>query len=134
MPRSSPAFFVTRALELQAYGSRHLVYGSVIDNPYYLETRNGGGINLAVLPRLRLRAYGEYGTNDYSLAGNISSVAAARTDRATTFGGGFALVAYRSAILSVLATKTNYRSNFEGANRSIFRVTTGLTFEQEFSR
>jgi hypothetical protein len=128
------SFFVTRVLELQAYGSRHLVYGSVVDNPYYLETRNGGGVNLWVLSRLRLRGYGDYGTNDYSLAGNVSTVAASRTDRGTSFGGGFAVTVYRSAVLSVLATKTNYRSNFEGANRSIFRVTTGLTFEQEFSR
>jgi hypothetical protein len=128
------SFFLTRVLELQAYGARHLVYGSVVDNPYYLETRNGGGINLAVLPRLSLRGYAEYGTNDYSLAGNVSSFAATRTDRATTFGGGFALVVYRSAMLTVLGTKTNYRSNFESGNRSIFRLTTGLTFEQEYSR
>jgi len=128
------SFFVTRTFEMQAYGSRRLVYGSVVDNPYYLETRNGGGINVAVLPKLHLRGYAEYGTNDYSLAGNVSSLAANRTDHATTYGGGFALLTYRSAVLSVLATKTEYRSNVETGNRSIFRVTTGLSFEQEFSR
>ena len=61
-------YVLTRRVELSALGWRRLVYGSSASDPYYVETRYGGGVTLHVLSNLSLNGYGNYGTNDYSLA------------------------------------------------------------------
>ncbi len=121
------SYFLTRNLELRLYGGRRVVYGfRDITTPYFFETRNGGGLNIQVHPRLLLRGFGEYGKND--------SPFAARTDTVTYVGGGFSVSLFRKAVFTALASRATYRSNTSDLARSVFRFTTGLTFEGELSR
>lgn len=115
---------------LDVYGHRGVVYGLYVDNPYYLETRNGGGLTLPVGRRLALRGFGEVGANAYPVT--VQSVR--RNDDVTSWGGGFAFRLYRRITLVALASDTRYTSNVPGQSRSIFRVATTISTQAELFR
>ena len=128
------SYFWTRTVELQVYGRRGLTYGNFVENPYYLQTRYGGGLNVQVLPRLLLRGYGEFGPDDYPVATAIAGGEVRRRDQGTTVGGGFSLLVFRKAVLTALASRNTYSSNIPGVGRSVFRLATGVNFQGELSR
>ncbi len=121
------SYFLTPDVELQVYGGRRVVYGLGSEStPYFFEMRNGGGLNIQVHPHLLLRGYGDYGKNE--------SPFFSQTDKITSVGGGFSALLFRQAVFTALATRTIFTSNTPNSRRSIFRFTTGLTFEGELSR
>jgi hypothetical protein len=128
------SYVLTRRVELSAFGWRRLVYGSSAADPYYLETRYGGGVTLHVLSSLSLNGYGNYGTNDYSFATRGSAGTPARLDRVGTYGGTLSLGIWRSLTLRAEANQTIYYSNVPGNDRSVFIFTTGLSFGAGYSR
>jgi len=119
-------------IALDVYGHRGIAYSITGTNPYYLETRNGAGVTVAVGRRFALRGFGEGGSNAYPLPILVGSTSVKRTDTALTAGGGVAFRLYRKVALSVLASDSRYTSNIAGNDRSIFRLTTGLSFTGEF--
>ncbi|MGH9365904.1 MAG: hypothetical protein ACRD1B_11680 [Thermoanaerobaculia bacterium] len=129
------SYSLTAPIELQAYGNRGPVYALYPDNPYYLETRNGGGLNIKIVRQVQLRGYGEYGTNSYPgpvpVAGGGS---VNRLDHATTVGGGLSVLLARDVALTALVTRTTYSSNISGLGRSVVRFTTGLSLEGALTR
>ena len=122
------SFFVARPLELQAYGRRGLGYGLNRLDPYYIETANGGGINLRILQRLTLRGYGEYIKTTVPVGG------AGRRDSITTFGGGLAVRLFANAVFSGLVSQSDYRSNTSTDRPNIVRYSTSLSFGGELAR
>jgi hypothetical protein len=128
------SYVLTRSVELSAFGWRRLVYGSSASDPYYIETRYGGGVTLQVLSTLSLNGYGNYGTNDYSFATSGSAGTPARLNRVGTYGGTLSLGMWRSLTLRAGANQTIYYSNVPGNDRSVFIFTTGLSFGAEYSR
>jgi hypothetical protein len=113
-------------IELQAYGLRHIVYGLFVDNPWFLETRNGGAIVLRPGTRFALRAFGDTGANAYSRpAAAFGSVA--RHDDVVTYGGGLAARLYRNAIATIIVSRSEYQSNVPIYSRSVLRVQTGIS-------
>ncbi len=112
------------------YGHRGVVYSLVLNNPYYLETLNGGGITVPIGHRLALRGYGEFGTNAYPIA--VDSIK--RNDNVTGWGAGFAYRIIRNISLVALASDNRYNSNVPGQSRSIFRVTTSIGYQSELFR
>lgn len=129
------SYFLARPIEFQVYGQRGATDGLFLDNPYYFETRNGGGVNVRIRRRLLLRGYGEYGTNQYAvpvLVGGAEIVK--RLDKATTVGGGFSMSLFRNATLTALVSRTNYSTNIPGFGRSVLRYTTGFSIEGAPSR
>ena len=121
-------------IALDVYGHRGIGYSITSTNPYYLETRNGTGVTVAVGRRFALRGFGEGGSNAYPLPILAGSDAIKRTDTVITAGGGVAFRMYRRVALSVLASNSRYTSNIAGNDRSIFRLTTGLSFTGDFFR
>jgi hypothetical protein len=119
---------------VDVYGHRGLGYSLTGTNAYYLETRNGAGATFSVGRRLAFRGFAEGGTNAYPLPVVVGSSPVKRTDSAITAGGGVAIRLYRKVALSVLASNTRYTSNLPGFDRSIFRVTTGLSFTGDYFR
>ncbi|MEO8189185.1 MAG: hypothetical protein ABI682_02495 [Acidobacteriota bacterium] len=122
------SYFLTKKVEVQAYGGRTFIYGLFFNNPYYIETRNGAALNIGVGSRVTLRGFGEYAedTSPRSVLINNAS-AVERRDRGTVFGGGFSTNFYRKMIFTALATESRYRSNVGGFSRSTLRVTGALT-------
>ncbi|MGH9364905.1 MAG: hypothetical protein ACRD1B_06525 [Thermoanaerobaculia bacterium] len=141
-PRYSTAtgsYFVSYSLaapiELQVYGLRGPVYALYLDNPYYLEMRNGGGVNVQIIRQLWLRGYGEYGTNSYPVPVPVDGGGSVnRLDQATTVGGGLSVLLARNAVLTALVSRTSYSSNIPGLGRSVLRFTTSFSLEETPTR
>jgi len=122
-------------MELQAWGHRGVSYSVFESGPYYIESRAGGGPSFHLATRFTLRAFGEYGTNAYPAATDVEgSGSVVRRDRVTSFGGGASYAAFRNGAFGVAATKTRYDSNISTFNRSVFRVTAGVTYDGEIPR
>lgn len=129
------SYFLLRKLEAQVYGRRGISYGSLFPRPtYFIESRTGGGLNFEVHPRVLLRGYGEYGTNDYSAPELLEEVLTKRTDKVSVLGGGFSALLYRKVVLTALATRSAYTSLFPGLTRTVVRITTTLSFAGELAR
>ena len=129
------SWFAGRTVEVQAFGARRPVASLFLDNPYYFENRNGAAVNVGLGERVTLRVLGEVGTNSYPVAVLVAGGApVTRKDPYWSAGGGFAFVVWRKVQLSVLASQSEYTSNVPGAGRSVFRITTGLSVEGDFSR
>jgi hypothetical protein len=124
-----------RSLELQFYGHRDVPYSLFSQNPYYIETRNGGGPNIHIGHRVTLRAFGEYGTNAYAVPVETEGhPPVLRRDTATTYGGGLSVSLFRNGMVTALVSRTRYESNLPQFNRSVFRFTTGFSLEGEIPR
>jgi hypothetical protein len=123
------SYYLTRAVELQAYGHRRPDYSLFAGNAYYMETRNALGTTLRLGHRIQLHGFGEYGTNDYPVPVPVPSGLISREDRFTIYGGGLTFLFFRSAALNAQYSKDKISSNYPGVSRSISRFTTNLVFE-----
>lgn len=121
------SYFLTRKVELQAYGGRRLVYGLFFDNPYYIENQAGGAVAFHVSPRLLLRGFGDYGENDSPLPVLFQGALVKNKERVTNYGGGFSTTFFRTMSFSLNAYRTRFRSNIDVFSRSTTRVTAALT-------
>jgi hypothetical protein len=128
------SFFPVRPVELQAYGHRSTGYSLSQQNAYFFETSNGGGINLELHRRVKLRAFGEYRFNDYPTPFQLSNGTILRTDKAAVIGGGFSILFLRQAVLTSLVSNTKQTSNLPGPSRSILQFTTSISFQGDFGR
>ncbi len=120
------SYFVTPAVELQLFAGRAPVNSLIVETPYFIESRYGGGLNVAFGRRLILRTSAEAGQNRYIASTGGSS---GRRDRVTTIGGGLSILLFRATVVNAMASYTRYTSNAAGFDRSTFRLSTGLTFE-----
>jgi len=122
------SYYLSRPLELQAYGHRTPEYSLFQGNAYYMETRNGLGATFSIGHRIQLHAFGDYGANDYPVPVPVATGLVHREDRFTTVGGGLTFLFFRNAALSAQFSKQKISSNYPGVDRSIARFTTNLTF------
>jgi hypothetical protein len=134
------SYFLTRKLELQGFGNRGVSYGSILTgdiaegNLYYVETRNGGGLNLQLHPRILIRGQAEYGTNAFPFPVSVGGELRSRTDKLTIYGGGFSVRVYRKVVFTASVDHFHYDSPFPNLTRTVIRYTTGLTFEGDLAR
>lgn len=130
------SYFLGRPLELQVRGSRRPVASLFLDNPYYLETRNGVIVRLAVGRRLLLRATGELGSNAYVNPVVVVETGeiVVRRDSTTSYGGGVDFRVSRTVGVGLFLTKDRWDSNIDYYDRETFRVTAGLSISADFSR
>jgi len=120
LPRSTVELFID--------GFRGVEYSISADNPYYVATINGGGINLQAGARVTIRAYGDYDENRYPL-GSEGGGGVRRKDTIGTFGGGFQVQLGRRLGLGLYGTEYRYDSNVPGVTRNVFRVTAAISFQ-----
>lgn len=121
-------------VQLELFGHRAVTYGLFGEVPYFLENRNGLGAVARAGSRLRFRASGEVGTNDYENSPPIPPGNLQRTDDVNTYGGGFDVRLYRNVALTVFVSQSDLDSNMDAFDRSIVRVRTGITFTGDFPR
>ena len=122
------SFLVKSSIEIFVVGFRGAEYSVTTDNPYYVATTNGGGVNLQFSPRFSVRLYGDYAENAYPVP-SAAEGGIRRKDTIGTFGGGFQLALGRRLGLGVFGTEYRYDSNVPGVARDIFRVTAGISFQ-----
>ncbi len=114
-------------LSVWLYGSRNLVY-SVVDGYSYLrDDQVGIAVQRKLGWRTSVRAFAEAGRQGYTASGAL-----AVPDRRDTSGSWGALVSFNlpglGSALVVRATRTAFRSNLPGFDRSITSVGAGVTF------
>lgn len=131
------SYFASRSLgrrtAVEIFGRRNIAYGLFENNPFFLETRNGAAGSVGLGRRLRIRAFAEGGNNDYPVAVSAGGPAElGRFDRVRTLGGSLSLLVFRNAELIVQLSETEFDSNLEGFDRSVFRITSGITFRGDF--
>jgi hypothetical protein len=114
------SYALAAPLEFQLHGRRAGVYALAADAPFFMETRNGATLMLRAGNRIRLRAFGETGENDYDVL--ETRAAAVRNDSVVTYGGGISFRLYRSAGITVQVSQSEYDSNSDSFDRSIMRV------------
>lgn len=125
------SFLLNRFLELQAFGWRRPLSSLFLDNPYFFETRNGAAVNLELGGRLGLRGSVSVGANSYPTDVLVGGVSVRRVDDVTSVAGGVSFQLYRTTKLLIGLASDRYRSNVPGAERSIVRLGTGISFEGE---
>lgn len=121
---------LTAPVEVQAHGSRRVVYALFADNPYFIETRNGLTVVLRPGNRFAIRAMGEFGDNDYERAVRAGL---RRSDAVRTYGGGISFRVYRDVGLTIAASQSEFDSTLDDYDRSVLRVQSLITIG-EFSR
>lgn len=123
------SYFASRELAagiaLAAYGHRGLGYSLTVENPYFIETINGGEVVVPMGNRFALRVFGEAGKNDYPLP--VKSIK--RVDDRTSYGGGVAIRLRRNMVMNAIASESRIKSTLSENNRSVFRVATSISFE-----
>ena len=126
------SYYLTRNVELQAYGDRRETYGLLV--PAFLATRYGGAINFKVHRDVQLRALGVWGTNIYgsSTAGDTQSPG--HTDKTLDYGGGVTSTIFRKIVWTVTATESQFNSPLPGLDRKALRVLTSFSFDEWFYR
>jgi len=135
------SYFLTRKLELQTFGHRGVYFGTPLAteggfaNVFFVESRNGGGINLEVHPRVLLQARAEYGNNKFPAPVlNAENTPVLRNDKVSNYSGGFSALLYRKVVLTALATRQAYDSVVPGLTRKVDRFTTSLSFDGKLTR
>lgn len=117
---------VVGPLELQGFGHRRPVYSRFAADQIYIETLNGGGLELRLGSRVRLRGSAQTGTNSYPHS--------VLNDAITSYGGGVSLRVFGSTVITADAHEVLQTPGGVGAQRKIFRIVTGLSFNEELTR
>jgi hypothetical protein len=123
------SYLLRPKLEIFFDGDRGLQYSLTDVNPYYLSTRNGGGLSLELPHRIHLRGYGHYGENRYPIPFDEQGVSLHRLDKIIEWGGGIQFEATKRLSVGVLAYQDRYESNAPGISRTYFRIASLITFE-----
>lgn len=128
-------FRLNRAVELESSGRRGAVYSLFTANPYFLETRYGGGVRIYAGHRVIFRLFADAGRNEYPrevLLGDTTRLK--RVDDVKAAGAEVTVRVYRNLAWVVGATKSDYDSNLPGYDRSILRVTSSLLVRGDLFR
>ena len=123
------SFLARGSVELFADGFRGAQYSVTVENPYYMATVNGGGVNVQVGPRLALRAYADYDENRYPITVVVDGAGYRRLDKITSYGGGFQVLAGRKLGIGIFGTEYHFDSNVPGIARNVFRLTAFVSFQ-----
>ncbi|MGK2856207.1 MAG: outer membrane beta-barrel protein [Thermoanaerobaculia bacterium] len=116
---------LVRRTQIQVRASRSPKYSIFIDNPYFLETRQGARLVVPMGSRYLTFVGGETGKNEYQTPVNAGGVLVERVDDETTWEAGIGIRVFRSSILTFSLTNEDYQSNVPGFDREV--VTTGFS-------
>jgi glycosyltransferase len=119
---ASLSYRVTRHVGVQVFGRSSVVDSLSETSAYFVEDRVGGGM-FATLRRFSFTAAYETGRNKYESAGGP-----ARRDDVQTVLGFATVPLYKSLNLRVDGSRSQYTSNVPGADRSVYRIGTTVTF------
>lgn len=130
------SYFLTWPLEVRARGSRRPVASLFLDNPYFLETRNGLTLVASVGRRVSIHVTAELGSNTYLNPVIVveTGEVLVRRDGTTSYGGGFRLRLSKALSIGLTATKDRWDSNIDYYDRETVRVTGGLVVATDFRR
>lgn len=127
-------YSLTAPVDVEVFGNRDVVYGLFVDNPYFLETRQGVGLRVELGRRLAVRVWGEEGQNDYPVLVSTTGGARERSDDVQTLGASLSIPVWRDLALTIAGTESDYDSSIGGFDRSIVRFTTTLNLRTDVFR
>jgi hypothetical protein len=119
------AYLPRRTLQIWLYGNSNLIYSLSPSYPYLLDRRVGVALNLGAGERLVSRFFAETGTNDYTgYSGGVPD----RSDKVRSYGGSLSFLATHRITLNAQVTRSLYRSNLHGNDRSFTAGGVSATF------
>jgi hypothetical protein len=127
------SWYAIGPLELQAYGHRRPVYSRSAFDKIYIETRNGGGVRVHIGPQLYATGYAQIGTNAYPFSIPDPLTGERRVDDAWSYGGGVSFL-LGATVLQARVTQNVTTPSAGGPDRTVFRFTTGITFNGEWTK
>ncbi len=115
---------IVRRTQLQLRASRRPQYSVFVDNPYFLESRQGA--RLVVPMGQRFLAFGgaSTGKNEYQAPVIAGDILVERVDDLSSWEAGIGVRLFRSAVLTISTKADDYHSNLPGFDRKV--VTTGM--------
>jgi hypothetical protein len=123
---------LTAPINAILFGRRALTYSLFEANTYFVETTNGLSLSMLLRRGLALQVYGDIGTNRYPAEVSVGSGRVVRTDQRRSAGAGLAFPLMKSAILTILGSRTHYDSNIPGFDRTVSQLTSSISLS--FSR
>ena len=99
----------------------------------YVETRNGGAIRANIGPRVWVRGYAQVGTNAYPFGVRNPVTGQRRVDDALIYGGDVG-VRVGPTVIQALVTQNVLRPRDGLDNRTVFRFTTGISYNGEWTK
>lgn len=99
-------------------------YSTYVENPYYLESRQGARLVVPMGQRFLVYGGAETGKNEYQAPVIIDGAPVERTDDVSNWEAGIGFRVLRSAVLTFSTRVDDYTSNVPGFDRKI--VTTGI--------
>ncbi len=115
--------------ELQLSGWRRPQYSYFLDNPYFLETRNGGGVRIYLSPRLAVGLSASVGANRYPVEVYVGAALVRREDEVLVGAGQLDLELQRNLLLTLTLRSERYSSNVPGVARTIVNFGGGVRWE-----
>lgn len=115
---------LVRRTELRLRVSQRPQYSTFIENPYFLESRQGAQLLVPMGQRFLVFGGAETGKNEYQAPVMAGDEKVARNDDVSTWEAGIGYRLFRSAVLTFSAKVDDYDSNLAGFDRKV--VTTGM--------
>lgn len=115
---------LVRRTELQLRVSQRPQYSTFIDNPYFLESRQGARLLVPMGQRFLVFGGAETGKNEYQAPVIAGDEEVVRNDDVSTWEAGIGFRLFRSAVLTISTKVDDYDSNLAGLDRKV--VTTGM--------
>ncbi len=114
-------------IEMHFFGRRAIAYALSPETPFVLGNHHGIGTVVRVGQRLRLRASGEIGTDDYRSGTGAVPENLRREDEVSRYGAGLDFRIRRNVELRIFVSQSEYDSNIDLFDRTTLDVVTGLT-------
>lgn len=114
-------------IEMHFFGRRAIAYALSPETPFVLGNHHGIGTVVSVGHRLRLRASGELGTDDYRSGTGVVPEDLRREDEVSRYGAGLDFRIRRNVEFRIFVSQSEYDSSIDLFDRTRLDVVTGLT-------
>lgn len=121
-----------RRTELQLRVSQRPQYSTFVDNPYFLESRQGARLVVPMGQRFIVFGGAETGKNEYQSAVIAGDALVERVDDVSSWEGGIGFRVLRSAVLTFSMNVENYDSNLSGFDREVVTTSFDLNLGETF--
>jgi hypothetical protein len=121
-----------RRTSLQLSVSRTPQYSTFVDNPYFLESRQGARLVVPMGQRFVVYGGAETGKNEYQAPVIAGDALVERTDDVSNWTAGIGFRVLRSAVLTFSTTVEEYDSNLDGFDRKVVTTAFDLNLGEAF--
>lgn len=121
-----------RRAELQLRVLQRPQYSTFVDNPYFLESRQGARLVVPMGQRFAVFGGAETGKNEYQAPVLSGDALVERMDDVSNWEGGIGFRVFRSAVLTFSMKVEDYDSNLAGFDREVVTTSFDLNLGETF--